>query len=45
MRLALILLLTACTPSEPEPEIICTTHSIEETGGGLTECFEVPEAY
>lgn len=42
MRLAfiLVLALAACAPSEPE--IICTTHSIEETGGGLTECFEAP---
>ncbi len=44
MRLAIILALTvaACTPVEPEPKTVCTTHSIEETGGGLTECFEVP---
>lgn len=40
MRLSalLVLLIAACTPSEPE--IICTTHSVDETGGGLTECFE-----
>lgn len=44
MRLAfiLVLLLAACAPSEPE--IICTTHSVEATGGGLTECHEVNPA-
>lgn len=39
----LILAISACTAIEPEPEIICTTHSIAETGGGLTECHEVSD--
>lgn len=40
--LILALLLTACAPAEPE--IACTTHSVETTGGGLTECHEVNPA-